>query len=48
MMGKQRCRWCNLKNPLYVKYHDEEWCVEIFDEQYLYEMLILESCKAGL
>ena len=48
MMGKQRCHWCNLKNPLYVKYHDEEWCVENFDEQYLYEMLILESFQAGL
>ena len=21
----QRCKWCNLKNELYVKYHDEEW-----------------------
>ena len=20
-----RCRWCNLKNPLYVAYHDQEW-----------------------
>ena len=47
-MNKQRCRWCNLKNPLYIKYHDEEWCVENFDEQYLYEMLILESFQAGL
>ena len=47
-MNKQRCRWCNLKNPLYVKYHDEEWCSPNFDEQYLYEMLILESFQAGL
>ena len=21
----QRCNWCNLNNPLYIKYHDEEW-----------------------
>ncbi len=25
--GKMRCRWANLKNPLYVQYHDEEWGV---------------------
>ena len=43
-----RCRWCNEKNPLYVEYHDNEWCVPRFDEKYLYEMLILESFQAGL
>ena len=43
-----RCKWCNLKNELYVKYHDEEWCRPNFDEKYLYEMLILESFQAGL
>lgn len=45
---KQRCKWCNLKNPQYVEYHDNEWCQPNFDEQYLYEMLILESFQAGL
>ena len=44
----KRCKWCNLKNELYVKYHDEEWCVPNFDDKYLYEMLILESFQAGL
>lgn len=48
MDGKRRCAWCNLKNPLYVAYHDQEWGVPNFDEQYLYEMLILESFQAGL
>lgn len=43
-----RCRWCNLKNPLYVRYHDEEWGKRNFDEKYLFEMLILESFQAGL
>ena len=43
-----RCKWCNLKNPKYVKYHDEEWGVPNFDDHYLYEMLILESFQAGL
>ena len=47
-MDKIRCRWCNLKNPLYVEYHDTEWCVPRFDDKYLYEMLILESFQAGL
>ncbi len=48
MDDKKRCKWCNLKNELYVKYHDEEWCRENFDDKYLYEMLILESFQAGL
>lgn len=43
-----RCFWCNLKNPLYIKYHDEEWGQPCFDDQYLFEMLILESFQAGL
>ena len=44
----ERCKWCNLKNPLYIKYHDEEWGRQNFEEKYLYEMLILESFQAGL
>lgn len=43
-----RCKWCNLNNPLYLKYHDNEWGVLNNDEHYLYEMLILESFQAGL
>ena len=43
-----RCKWCNLKNPKYIEYHDSEWCKVNFDEKYLYEMLILESFQAGL
>lgn len=46
--GKQRCAWCNMKNPKYVAYHDSEWCRPRFDDPYLYEMLILESFQAGL
>ena len=46
--SKARCKWCNMKNPLYVEYHDSEWCILRLDEQYLYEMLILESFQAGL
>ncbi len=47
-MEKKRCKWCNLKNELYVKYHDEEWCRPRFDDEYLFEMLVLESFQAGL
>ncbi len=43
-----RCRWCNESNPLYVKYHDNEWGIPSSDEIYLFEMLILESFQAGL
>ena len=43
-----RCKWCNLKNPKYIEYHDNEWCKPYFDDKYLYEMLILESFQAGL
>lgn len=43
-----RCKWCNLKNPNYIEYHDKEWCTPNFDDKYLYEMLILESFQAGL
>lgn len=44
----KRCSWCNLKNPLYIKYHDKEWGALNLDEKYLFEMLILESFQAGL
>ena len=43
-----RCKWCNLKNEKYVKYHDEEWGILNTDDHYLYEMLILECFQAGL
>lgn len=43
-----RCSWCNLKNDIYIKYHDEEWGTLNLDDHYLFEMLILESFQAGL
>ena len=43
-----RCSWCNLKNDLYIKYHDEEWGKLNLEDRYLFEMLILESFQAGL
>ena len=44
----QRCAWVNLNNEVYVKYHDEEWGVPLYDDKKLYELLILESFQAGL
>ena len=43
-----RCKWCNLNNPKYIDYHDNEWGVLNLDDTYLLEMLILESFQAGL
>lgn len=43
-----RCKWCNLDNPLYIKYHDLEWGIPNFNDHYLFEMLVLESFQAGL
>lgn len=44
----KRCAWVNLNNPLYIKYHDEEWGVISHNDDYLFEMLLLESFQAGL
>ena len=45
---KNRCGWVNMKNELYIKYHDEEWGVPLHDDNKLFEMLILEGAQAGL
>ena len=42
-----RCTWCGT-DPLYVKYHDEEWGKPVYDDQILFEFLILEGAQAGL
>jgi DNA-3-methyladenine glycosylase I len=43
----KRCTWAG-SDPLYVKYHDEEWGREVHDDKKLFEFLILESAQAGL
>ena len=45
--GKPRCAWC-LGDPLYERYHDEEWGVPLRDDRALFELLILEGAQAGL
>ncbi|MCP5063583.1 MAG: DNA-3-methyladenine glycosylase I [Ignavibacteriae bacterium] len=42
-----RCEWCGT-DPLYVKYHDEDWGVPVYDDRKLFEFLILEGAQAGL
>ena len=44
---KTRCAWC-LSDPIYIRYHDEEWGVPLHDDRRLFEMLILEGAQAGL
>nr|WP_314462407.1 DNA-3-methyladenine glycosylase I [uncultured Clostridium sp.] len=47
-MDKKRCFWVDESSPIYVKYHDEEWGVPVYNDQKLYEMFLLETFQAGL
>ena len=44
----KRCPWVDLAKPDYVKYHDEEWGVPVYDDRVIFEFLTLESAQAGL
>ncbi len=45
----QRCNWNNLeKSDTYIEYHDNEWGIASYDDDYLFEMLLLESFHCGL
>ncbi len=46
-MDKSRCTWCG-DDSLYMKYHDSEWGVPVFDDKLLFEFLVLETFQAGL
>ena len=46
-MKTKRCDWCG-EDPLYVRYHDEEWGVPEHDDKKLFELLLLEGAQAGL
>jgi len=43
----KRCPWCG-DDPLYQAYHDNEWGQPLYDDQRLFELLILEGAQAGL
>lgn len=44
---KLRCGWAD-GDPMYEKYHDEEWAVPLYDDTLLFEFLLLEGFQAGL
>ncbi|SHH89789.1 DNA-3-methyladenine glycosylase I [Clostridium grantii] len=45
----KRCNWKNLdRSETYKEYHDNEWGVASYGDDYLFEMLILESFHCGL
>ena len=45
--GITRCPWCG-DDEIYVRYHDEEWGVPLYDSQKLFEALVLDGAQAGL
>ena len=47
MVKVQRCGWCTA-DELYTQYHDHEWGMPEYDDQALFERLILEGMQAGL
>lgn len=46
-MEKVRCTWVS-KDPLYIEYHDKEWGKPVYDDDTIFEFLILETFQAGL
>jgi DNA-3-methyladenine glycosylase I len=47
MDRKRRCGWVT-EEPLYIRYHDEEWGRPVHDDRRLFEFLVLEGAQAGL
>ena len=43
----KRCAWVP-DDDMYIRYHDEEWGVPVYDDKLLFEFLILEGAQAGL
>jgi len=43
-----RCPWAGIADPIYMRYHDEEWGVPKTDDRALFEKLVLEGFQAGL
>lgn len=42
-----RCGWCE-KDDIYREYHDKEWGKPVYDDNIIFEFLVLESFQAGL
>ncbi len=47
MKELNRCGWCK-GDDLYEAYHDQEWGVPVYDDDRLFEFLVLETFQAGL
>lgn len=45
--GVTRCWWPG-DDPLYLRYHDEEWGAPVTDDRRLFEKICLEGFQAGL
>ena len=45
--GVERCWWCG-EDPLYVRYHDEEWGTTLHGDDALFERMTLEAFQSGL
>src|SRR5690554_5241397 len=43
----KRCDWVN-NDELYIKYHDKEWGKPVYDDETIFEFLLLETFQAGL
>jgi DNA-3-methyladenine glycosylase I len=46
--GRSRCGWGNWDDPLYLRYHDEEWGTPSRERTHLFELVVLEGAQAGL
>lgn len=46
-IDQKRCAWAG-SDPAYIRYHDNEWGVPVYDDRTLFEFLILEGAQAGL
>ena len=43
-----RCHWTGIEDPVYARYHDEEWGVPLLDDRALFEKMVLEGFQSGL
>ena len=48
MANKTRCHWVSEANDILKKYHDEEFSVPNFDDDYLFEILVFVNFQSGL
>ncbi len=43
----KRCEWVG-EQAVYIRYHDREWGVPVYNDRKLFEILVLEGAQAGL